>query len=81
MRAVVQDGARLIDQRHNTGPDALEADGGPRSVLDVVDVLIQAGIQLAPPGQPEHDNRCVVLLGMAHRTDVMAALDGRSSAC
>ena len=80
VRALVQDGAMLIDQRRNTWLDALEAGGGPHHVREVVDVLIQAGIQLGPPGQPEHYNRFVVLLGMTHRADFMAALDGRWNA-
>ena len=80
VRALVQDGARLIDERRNTWLDALEADGGPHSVRAVVDVLIQAGIGLATACQPEHYNRLVVLLGMTHRADFMAALDGRWNA-
>jgi len=77
IRALVLDGAMLIDQRRNDWLDALEAGGGPNSVREVVDVLIRAGIDLARPGQPEHYNRFVVMLGMTHRALFMDALAGR----
>ncbi len=77
IRALVVDGAALIDARRNAWLDALEAEGGPHTVRDVVDVLIQAGLDLDGPGVPGHYNRFVVLLGMTHRPVFMAALAGR----
>jgi len=77
IRALVIDGAALIDERRNTWLDALEAEGGPRSVREVVDVLIRAGIDVDGPGQPPHYNRFVVLLGMTHRAFFMDTLAGR----
>jgi len=77
IQALVVDGAALIDARRNAWLDAMEAAGGPRSVRDVVDVLVQAGLDLDGPGTPGHYNRFVVLLGMTHRPVFMDALAGR----
>src|SRR5437016_14272052 len=40
VRDIVQDGAIAIDRRRNALLDALEADGRPRGVREVIDVLI-----------------------------------------
>ncbi len=76
-QALVIDGAALIDARRNAWLDALEAGGGPHSVRAVVDVLIQAGLDVDGPGQPGHYNRFIVLLSMTHRQFFMDTLAGR----
>ncbi len=80
VRALVLDGAMLIDRRRNAWLDALEAGSGPRSVAEVVEILIRTGIGLAEAGQPEsleYYNRFIVMLTMTHRERVMDILDGR----
>jgi AcrR family transcriptional regulator len=77
IQALVVDGAALIDARRNAWLDTMEAGGGPQALRDVVDVLIQAGLDLDGPGVPSHYNRFVVLLGMTHRQFFMDTLAGR----
>lgn len=79
IRELVVDGAALIDRRRNEWLDRLEAEGGPRSVREVVDVLIHAsvGVTAEAPGAEETYNRFVVMLGMSHRRFFMETLGGR----
>lgn len=77
VRKIVIDGARLIDQRRNDWLDTLEAAGGPRTVREVVDVLIYAGVDMAGDGSENGYSRFVVMLGMTHRQLFMDALGGR----
>lgn len=77
IQALVVDGAALIDARRNAWLDQLEAGGGPHRLREVVDVLIQAGLDLDGPDAPSHYNRFVVLLGMTHRQFFMDTLAGR----
>lgn len=77
VREIVLDGAMLIDQRRNDWLDALEAAGGPRSVREVVDVLIYAGVDMAGKGQENGYSRFIVMLGMTHRQLFMNTLAGR----
>ncbi len=77
IRDLVLDGAVLIDQRRNAALDRLEAEGGPRSVREVVAVLIATSIGLEGSGLEESYNRFVVMLAMTHREFFMEALGGR----
>lgn len=77
IRELVLDGAVLIDARRNAALDALEAAGGPRTVREVVDVLIATSIRLEGSGLEDSYNRFVVMLGMTHREIFMDALAGR----
>lgn len=76
-QALVIDGAALIDARRNAWLDAMEAAGGPADVRAVVEVLIQAGLDLDAAGVPADYNRFIVLLGMTHRQFFMDTLAGR----
>ena len=77
IRALVLDGAVIIDQRRNLWLDRLEAEGGPRTVREVVEVLIHGSVGMAGPGQEDSYSRFVTLLGMSHHTLFMDALEGR----
>ncbi len=77
IRELIIDGASLIDQRRNQWLDDLEADGGPRSVRQVVDILIYASLNLCQAGTEETYNRFIVLLGMSHRPLFMDVVAGR----
>ena len=77
IRALVVDGARLIDERRNAELDRLEASDKPVALRDVVSVLVYPSMGLAPAGEEECYNRFVVLFSMTHRDLFMEALDGR----
>lgn len=77
IRAVIVDGARRIDLARNAWLDRIEADGGPRSVLEVVEGLLRTSLDPAPPEWGECYNRFVVGLALAHRKTFMDALEGR----
>lgn len=47
---LVIDGARLIDERRNARLDALEVDGGPHALRDVMEVLILPSTDLGEGG-------------------------------
>ncbi|MEN9684004.1 MAG: hypothetical protein RLZZ427_1755 [Pseudomonadota bacterium] len=77
VRELIVDGARLIDDQRNRWLDTQEANGGPHSVLDVVEGLVRTSLNPAPPEWGECYNRFVVMLGLTHRALFMAALEGR----
>lgn len=78
IRTLVIEGAALIDDRRNAALDALEAKGGPKSVRQIVDVLLYPSVDLAAGDDEEETyNRFVVLLGMTHRDLLMDALGAR----
>lgn len=77
IREIVIDGARLIDERRNRRLDALEAEGGPRTVAEVVDVLIYPSLNLTGRQDEESYNRFVVMLNMTHRQLFLDTLGGR----
>lgn len=78
VRELVADGAKLIDVRRNMFLDKLEADGGPRSVRDVVEALVYPSIGLGNT-EDEEDTyiRFIAMLTLNHRTLFMDALEKR----
>lgn len=77
VRELIIDGARAIDVRRNAWLDACEANGGPRSVAEVVEGMIETSLDPdAAPGD-ESFNRFFTLLGLSHRGFFMDALEGR----
>lgn len=80
VRAVIVHGARLIDDLRCAMLDAAEPKGGPHSVLEVVQLLLQSSLPPASPPWSDCYNRCVVMLQMANRTLFMQALEGRWNA-
>ena len=77
IRALVVDGAQLIDARRQGELARFAADGGEPALEDVVGTLVYPSIGLAGPGEEECYNRFVVLFAMAHRDQFMEALAGR----
>src|SRR5882757_6364563 len=77
-RELVADGARLIDQRRNTQLDALERDGGPRTLRQVVEILVWPSTDLGGDGgQGGHEDtyiRFISMLQMSHRQLFLDAL-------
>jgi AcrR family transcriptional regulator len=80
-RELVADGAKLIDDRRNRLLDALEAKGGPKSLRDVIDVLVWPSTNLA--GDTTHTAkedtyiRFITMLQMSHRQLFLDALEGK----
>jgi AcrR family transcriptional regulator len=75
VREIIVDGAAAIDQRRNERLDALEAEGGPQIVQEVVEVLVQGAIGEGPG---EDYYICfITMLSMSHRDIMMDALENR----
>lgn len=74
---IVLDGAILIDQRRNYWLDSLEAACGPRTVREVVDVVICAGVDMAEDSRKNGYNRFIVMLAMTYRQLFIETLDRR----
>lgn len=77
VRELIVDGAKLIDDQRNAWLDAAEANGGPHSVLEVMEGLVRTSLNPHPPACGEAYNRFVVMLGLTHRELFMDALGGR----
>lgn len=71
VRAIVMDGAVSLDRERNAALDALEGQGGPRTIREVVDVLIQPVLALPD----EHYVQFIVILAMTHRDMMLDAID------
>lgn len=52
IQELVLEGAQRIDLRRNAALDALEREGGPRSVAEVARLLVETSIEPAQPGTP-----------------------------
>lgn len=73
VRAIVMDGAVELEQLRNAALDALEAEGGPRTVREVVDVLILPVTALGD----RYYVRFITLFSMSHRDLMLDAIDPR----
>jgi len=62
VREIILDGAILIDSRRHQMLDELEAAGGPKSVREVVDILIQSSLNLAD--NDSHEDCYISFLNM-----------------
>ncbi|MEW6576471.1 TetR/AcrR family transcriptional regulator [Sphingorhabdus buctiana] len=77
VRELIVDGARAIDIRRNAWLDSCEAKGGPHTVAEVIEGMIETSLDPdASPGD-ESFNRFFTLLGLSHRAFFMEALEGR----
>ena len=78
VREIVVDGAKLIDERRNLLLDALDAKGGPRSVREIVDILIYPSLDVvSQPGEEDNYVRFITMLVMSHRDLFTDALGNR----
>lgn len=77
IRALIVDGAKLINDRRNAALDALMASGTPLTLEDVVGILVYPSVDITPEGEEECYNRFVVLFSMTHRALFMEALGGQ----
>ncbi|MFO1255934.1 MAG: helix-turn-helix domain-containing protein [Sphingomonadaceae bacterium] len=77
IRELVVDGARAIDARRNAALDRTNAAGGPRSIREVMEILVETSVDPDPPPSGECYNRFVVGLQLSNRKVFMDALAGR----
>jgi len=67
IRAIVSDGARIIDQRRNTRLDLIEAAGGPFTLTEVIDTIVYPSLAVFGPDEEECYLRFLAGLGMTPR--------------
>lgn len=82
IQELVLEGARRIDVRRNAALDALERDGGPRSVAEVARLLVETSIERAKRGAPgaarlSNYIRFINAVQVHHRQLFLDALQGR----
>lgn len=77
IRELIIDGAKIIDARRNAGLDALEADDGPISIAQIVDILVYPSVNLAADGETDTYNRFLRMLVMSHSELFRDALGDR----
>ncbi|ALJ15423.1 helix-turn-helix domain-containing protein [Sphingopyxis macrogoltabida] len=77
IRELIVDGARAIDERRNAALDRSVAAGGPRSVVEVMEILVETSVDPDPPPWGECYNRFIVGLQLSNRALFMDALAGR----
>ncbi|WP_352000029.1 helix-turn-helix domain-containing protein [Sphingobium sp. SJ10-10] len=71
VRAIVMDGAVALDRERNAALDSLEQEGGPRTIREVVDILVQPVLGLPD----EHYVQFIVIFAMTHRDMMLDAID------
>lgn len=67
VRAIVEDGARIIDDRRNAMLDDLEADGRQPTIREVIDAIIYPSIDVAGEGGEDSYLRFTQILHLTHR--------------
>ena len=77
VRELLIDGARAIDVRRNARLDRANATGGPYTVGEVMEILVETSVDPDPPAWGECYNRFLVGLQLSNRTLFMDALAGR----
>lgn len=78
VRDILIDGAMIIDKNRNDMITAHEANGGPRSVREVVDVVVSTSTDIfgGPPSEETYV-RFVMMLHMTHRDLFYDAIEQR----
>ncbi len=76
---ILVDGAKLIEARRNAHLDRLEAEGGPRTVRQVVEALVLPSAQFSDEDVEAGDyfNRFLLLLSLAEDDLITRTLEGR----
>ena len=77
VREIILDGAAAIDEKRNAMLDAVEAEGRPLELIDIVRVLIYSSVDFGPPDEVASYNRFIVLVDMTHREFFLETLEGR----
>ena len=66
VREILIDCAKQIDDRRNAALDDLEAAGGPNTIREIVDALIDPSIGFSKDDERECQNRFVLMTNMTH---------------
>ncbi len=74
---LIVEGAQAIDARRNAALASARDAGGPKTVLEVMRILVETSVDPDPPEWGECFNRFVVGLQVSNRTLFMQALAGR----
>lgn len=77
IRELIVDGARAIDDRRNAWLDQSEADGGPHTVLEVMECLVRTSISPEMPPGSECYNRFLIGVQMSNRKMLTEVLGDR----
>lgn len=77
VRELIVDTARLIDDRRNAALDRLEAEGGPRTLRQVLEILVFPSINLGEAdGEEDTYLRFISLLALQNRALLDEVLEG-----
>lgn len=74
IREIIADGARIIDERRCRILDETEANGGPRSVADVVDILLYPALDPFNDGAHDCYMRFTAIVNLTHRKLFLSAI-------
>lgn len=77
VREIISDGAKVIDERRNAMLDALEAQGGPKTVREVVEAIIYPSLEPFDDGADDCYMRLVTILNLTHRDLFTDAIESR----
>lgn len=77
IREIVVDGARIIDDRRNRALDTMEAEGGPRTLREVLTLLVTPSLHAESDDEGEVYMRFITALSRTHRALFEAALESR----
>ncbi|MBP6111405.1 MAG: TetR/AcrR family transcriptional regulator [Sphingobium sp.] len=67
VREIVVDGARIIDERRQKILDHIEAEGGPQSVRQILEVMVYPSLALFDDDEDDCYLRFTVVINMTHR--------------
>lgn len=67
VKEIIVDGARIIDERRQKILDAIEAGGGPESVLQILEVIVYPSLELFGEEEDDCYLRFTVVINMTHR--------------
>lgn len=67
VRAIVEDGAKVIDERRNAMLDQLEADGAKPAIRQVIDAIIYPSVDVAGEGDEDCYLRFTQILHLTHQ--------------
>lgn len=77
IRSLLIDGAKVINDKRNAMLDDLEASGGPASIRQVTDIIVESSSDLPDDLVPPTFLRFVFLMGQTHRQMFTEGLGGR----
>ena len=77
IRELIVDGARAIDERRMAALDRAYANGGPATIVEIMEILVETSVDPDPPPWGECYNRFVVGLQLSNRPLFMDAIAGQ----